>query len=50
MKDMLKSKGMILFIVAFIGITYINALGTARMEKSNNDDTNYVAMNINELI
>ena len=46
MKEMLKSKGIILFAVAFITITYVNALGTARMEKSNYDNKEYVALNI----
>ncbi len=45
MKEMLKSKGIILFVVAFIGVTYINAIGTARMEETYKVKDSYVASN-----
>lgn len=46
MKEMIKSKGMILFVVAFIAITYVNAVGTARMENSTYDNKEYIALNV----
>ncbi|MCM1370487.1 MAG: hypothetical protein NC181_01155 [Clostridium sp.] len=45
MKEMLRSKGILLFIVAFIGVTYINAIGTVRIENSNYSN-NYIDENI----
>lgn len=35
MKEMLKSKGMILFIVMVLGITYTGSLKTERLEDEN---------------
>lgn len=46
MKEMLKSKGIIMFIVAFIGVTYINASGMSQMKDDYKIDRNsYVALN-----
>lgn len=45
MKEMLKSKGIILFVFAFITVTYVNAVGTARMEENYKVQDSYVALN-----
>lgn len=38
MKEMLKSKGMILFIIMILGVTYTSSLRTQRLEDENSKD------------
>ena len=45
MREMIKSKGIILFILVFLGVTYVNAIGTVRMEESYKIENSYVALN-----
>lgn len=45
MREMIKSKGIILFILVFLVVTYVNAIGTARMEESYKIENSYVALN-----
>ena len=45
MREMIKSKGIILFILVFLGVTYVNAIGTVRMEESYKIENSYVSLN-----
>lgn len=46
MKEMLKSKGIIMFVVMFLGITYVNANGMSQMQNDYKVETDsYIALN-----
>lgn len=47
MKEILKSKGMVLFIVMVLGVTYIGSLRTDRLEDENlKEYHNMITMNV----
>lgn len=47
MKEMLKSKGMVLFIVIVLGITYTGSLTTERLEDEKGEEyRSNIAMNV----
>ena len=46
MKEMLKSKVLIGFIVLVLGMTYMNSTSIARLEENNSSSDKIIAMNV----
>lgn len=46
MKQMMKSKLLIGFMVMMLGITYVNSMNISKLEDTNSDYKNVIAMNI----
>lgn len=46
MKQMIKSKLLIGFMVIMLGITYVNSMNISKLEDTNSDYENVIAMNI----
>lgn len=39
MKEMIKSKGMVAFIIFILGVSYLNAMGFQNLEQTEDKDT-----------
>ncbi|MEI3529884.1 MAG: hypothetical protein V8Q75_02280 [Bacilli bacterium] len=46
MKQMMKSKLLIGFMVMMLGITYVNSMNISKLEDTDSDYKNVIAMNI----
>lgn len=46
MKQMMKSKLLIGFIVAMLGITYVNSMNISKLESSNSEYEHVIVMNV----
>jgi len=46
MKEMLKSKSVIMFIVMVLGITFLSTSHEVKLEQENNMSEQYISMNI----
>lgn len=45
--ELIKSKGMVLFVVLILGVTYISSMNNIKLEKNENEiNKEYVAINL----